>query len=360
MSSIPQPISQSPILLDPAAPAYKLFDPTAVSLATFFGTPVAGATLMFVNDRRMHRTTGSSIILLGSIVVTGAIILLAWNIPQAVSSVFAILLVIAMRYVAAAFQGKAIAEHVARGGKLASKWAAFGVGVIFLVVIFLVAFVVIFRQTKASEGTKVVIGTKDEVYFKGTATQAEAIALGNELKADGYFTDRGVTVMLDKAPTGPTVSFVTKEGAWDQPDMVASFDEIGREVAPSVGGFPLHLRLLNKQFDVKKESNVGKLTVGNDHIYYFGTATDAQAKALGDALKSAGFFEGKGADVFLSKQTDGTTLSFVVGDGVWNDASLVATFEKIVRDAAPSIGGLPIHLHLENTSLEVKKDEPIN
>ena len=32
-------------------------------------------------------------------------------------------------------------------------------------------------------------------------------------------------------------------------------------------------------------------------------------------------------------------------------------FEKIARDAAPSIGGTPLQLRLMNTSLQVKKHE---
>jgi hypothetical protein len=120
------------------------------------------------------------------------------------------------------------------------------------------------------------------------------------------------------------------------------------------------VRLLNKTYDVEKESSVGKLSVGKDDVYYLGTATESQAQALSEVLKSTDFFSGKGADVFLSKQSDGTSLSFVVGDGVWDDAALVASFEKIARQAAPAVGGLPLRLRLENTTLDVKKDEAIN
>jgi len=270
-------------------------------------------------------------------------------------------LVIAMQRIAISMQGAAVKDHLLRGGKLGSKWAAFGVGMAYLTAIFAVAFVAVFIPAyKAGNGPKVVVGTKDEVYYSGTATQADAQALGNSLKATGYFADNGVTVLLDKGPSGTIVSFVVKEGIWDKPDMVSSFDEIGREIAPAVGGFPIQVRLLNKAREVKKETTVGKFSAGNDHIYYLGAATESQARALADALKTEGFFEGKGSDVFLSKQSDGTTLSFVVGDGVWDDPALVASFEKIARQAAPAIGGLPIRLHLENTSLEVKKDEPLN
>ncbi|HEY1803152.1 MAG TPA: hypothetical protein VGG45_01610, partial [Terracidiphilus sp.] len=62
--------------------------------------------------------------------------------------------------------------------------------------------------------------------------------------------------------------------------------------------------------------------------------------------------------VFVTKD-NGTTIAFVVNDGTWNDATAVTEFESIVRSAAASVGGLPIELHLVNTTLVVEKDEKI-
>jgi hypothetical protein len=365
MSSIPQvpqsPVSQAQALTP--TPAYTLFDSNAVGLATFFGWPVAGATLMLVNDIRLGRAGRGILVLFAAIVVTGLTILVGWNIPHGGSWIFVLLLLLLMGFVARKVQGAAVAEHLQRGGKLGSKWTAFWVGMAFFAVSLAIAGAIVLfptlinALTTAGNGPKVVVGTRDEVFYTGSATQADATALGNALKADGYFTDKGVTVLLDKGTGGTTISFVVKEGIWDQPDMVASFDEIARQNAATVGGFPIKVRLVNKDRDVKNESIAGKESIGNDHIYYLGTATEAQAKALGESLKTAGFFEDKGFDVFLSKQSDGTTISFVVGDGAWDDASIVATFEKIARDAAPSVGGLPVRLRLDNTVLEAKKDE---
>jgi hypothetical protein len=356
-ATLPQNDVSAPGLGLGISPGYTLFDAVAVGLATFFGTPVAGGLLMMLNESRLGRTGRGVALFVGTIVLTGLVILVGWNIPTGASSAIALALVIAMRYTATGLEGKAVDEHVKRGGQLGSRWVAFGIGVLFLALLFGGVFLGVYL-TSVNSGPKVVVGSKDEVYYKGGATQADATTLGNALKADGYFTDKGVTVILDKS-AGTAISFVVKEGSWDQPENVSTFDEIGREVAPSLGGFPVKVRLLNKAFDMKNETTVGKLTVGNDHIYYFGSSTDAQAQALGEALKSAGFFVGKGFDVFLNKQSDGTTLSFIVGDGAWDDAALVSNFETITRQAAPAIGGLPVRLRLENTVLEVKKDEMV-
>lgn len=340
-------------------PAFTLFDANSVSLATFFGTPAAGASLMALNDRRLGRAGRAATTLVLGVAVTALVILLGWNMPQGFSAPIAIVLVIAMRYFAQSQQGAAIKDHLQRGGLLGSRWSAFWVGLAFLVAIFAGVFLAVFVPTyMANKGPKVVIGSKDEIYYSGSATKDDAQALGNALKSNGYFADKGVTVLLEKGNNGTVVSFVVKDGIWDQTDMVSSFEEMGREVAPSVGGFPIKLRLVNDTRDVKKESTVGRAVFADkDHVYYLGAATESQAEALGQALQSADYFHGKGADVFLSRHSDGTTLSFVVGDGVWDNPALVADFEKIVRQAAPTVGGLPIRLRLLNTSIEVKKDE---
>lgn len=362
MSSISQGFPQ---VSDPNSPGarndFTLFDAGAVGLATFFGTPVAGATLMLVNDRRLGRGGRGILTLLLAMVVTGLVVLVGWNIPQGVSSVFALILVVLMAQTARWLQGAAVQQHVQAGGRVGSRWTAFGVGICYLVLIFGTVFLAVFLPAyKLDHGPKVLVGKNDEVFYSGAATQAEAQALGSALKGDGYFMDKGVTVVLEKGKDGTVISFVVKEGIWDQTAMLSSFEEIGREVAGSVGGLPMKVRLMDKERTVETESNVGRVDFpGNDDVYYFGSATAQEAKALGDELKSSGFFSGKGSDVFYSKHADGKTLAFIVADGVWGDAAMVANFEKTARDAAPSIGGLPLKLQLDSTTLDVKKDETL-
>jgi hypothetical protein len=101
--------------------------------------------------------------------------------------------------------------------------------------------------------------------------------------------------------------------------------------------------------------NVGKLTVGaNDVVYYFGDATNADASALGEALRSAGYFTDKGATVALLKG-EGTVISFVVQEGLWNEPAVTATLERLVRQIAPSVGGLPVELRLLDRNMDIKQ-----
>ena len=96
MSSIPQIPQASTFEAQAVAPAppYTLFDPGSVALATLFGSPVAGATLMLVNDSRLGRAGRGLLMLLAATVVTGLAILAGWNIPNGASSIFGILLLV--------------------------------------------------------------------------------------------------------------------------------------------------------------------------------------------------------------------------------------------------------------------------
>jgi hypothetical protein len=207
----------------------------------------------------------------------------------------------------------------------------------------------------------VVIGAKDQVIYSGLATEASAMALGNALKSDEYFRDRGSSVLLNKGIGSTTISFVVQDGVWNQAGMLSSFEELAREVAPTVGGLPVQVRLVDSKMEVEETSTVGEVSFdGSDGVYYEGSVTKAEAQALGRRFESIGFFRGKGANVFLIRHDDnGTTLAFVILGEAWNDPSRVSSFEGIVRDVAPMVGGLPIDMHLVNTQLQVKKDEVI-
>jgi hypothetical protein len=49
------------------------------------------------------------------------------------------------------------------------------------------------------------------------------------------------------------VSFVVKSGLWDDSKYVAAFEQVARGVAPSVGGLPMKMRLVDSSEEVKKE-----------------------------------------------------------------------------------------------------------
>ncbi|MGD0499559.1 MAG: hypothetical protein ABSC23_14105 [Bryobacteraceae bacterium] len=240
-----------------------------------------------------------------------------------------------------------------RERSIASNWLAYGVG--FLLLAALVAGgIAVMRRPKGAL-PKVAIGTKDAVYYSHAATAQDAAVLGQALQNTGFFGDRGTSVLLSKSRAGTVVSFVLKDGAWDRPDAEANFEEIGRRIATSIGGFPIQVHLVDPSWAVRKSLEVGKTIIGaRDAIYYFGSATEGDAEALGKALREAGYLEDLGVSVVVSKDS-GAAIGFVVGDGVWERPEAVAGFESLARRVAPSIGGLPIQVRLLNAEMEVKK-----
>lgn len=349
-----------------APPAYRLYDSSSIGLAAFLGSPLAGTVLIASNYRKLGQGSNAMLALVVGAAASGVLIFLGLK-STASPTIASIVLFVCTWMAAKQLQDQTIKTHVAWGGQLYSKWRAVGIAVATTLVLgcALIGYLVYSGQWQSFAAqyglgqNSVTIGTKDQVIYTGTATQADATALGNALKNAGYLQDRGVTVVLNKGTGGTTIGFVVQDGAWNQAGTLAQFEEIARGVASTVGGLPIQVQLLNSTQVVEKSGIVGEVDFGGgDELIYEGTATQADAQALGNQLKTIGYFSGKGANVFLTKD-GGTTITFVVTDGTWNDAAAVSDFETIVRSVASTVGGLPIDMRLDNTSLVVEKDETV-
>lgn len=237
-------------------------------------------------------------------------------------------------------------------GNRVTKWLACAVGLL------LIAAVVALRTESARRDKpridKVIVGTRDEVYYSRGASMQEATALGHALEGTGFFGDRGTSVLLSRNHGIAVISFVMNDGAWDRPEAVATFEEIGRRVAGAVGGFPIEVRLVDAKWAIRKSLVVGKTAIGKDSVYYLGAATENEAKALGQALREAGYLQDLGASVELSKG-DTTVLAFVVDRGVWDRPEAVAGFERLARMVARTVGGPPLELRLLSAEMETEK-----
>jgi hypothetical protein len=207
--------------------------------------------------------------------------------------------------------------------------------------------------------SKVVIGTRDQIYYFHPATANIARGLGEALKTAGYFKDNGADVTLSKGVKGAVVSFVVTEGAWNRREVIFAFEAIGQHIAGPLGGYPVKIRLTDVQRQLRREITVGRIAPGGlDEIYYCGSATEAYAQALAKALQASRFFLGRGATVWLSKE-DGVTLTFVVTEAAWTRPEAFASFQNLARQVAESVGGLPVTLRLVNAGLETQREDLI-
>ena len=337
-----------------AEPEYGMFSAQAVGLATLFGTPAAGTALMAVNYQRLGKTGFALGTMLVGMAVSAAELVVGYGLPRADAWALAAGLWMMTWAAAVALQGRAVARHVRMGGRLISGWLGMFGGLAFLGLILLGVFAL------ASSGpvrNKVMVGTKDEVFYTGLATEREARALGEALKTEGYFADRGTSVFLDQGKDGTTLAFGVSDGAWNDPELLAREEEVARAVAASLGGLPLRVKVVDAQQKVEMEGVVGRASVdGKDEVFYLGQASVAEATALDRELQDEGYLTGRGTSVVVSKDDAGTVLSFVVAEGFWNDTQRVETLEAMARKAAPLMGGLPLTLRLVNTALETRKE----
>lgn len=235
------------------------------------------------------------------------------------------------------------------GRKIASYTLAGGIGV-FFAALALTGRLVPPAKTKSDS---IIVGTHDIIHYLPPATADIARALGEALKSVGFFQDRGADVTLSRGVKGPLISFVVKDGAWNDHAALLSFEAIGNRISEPLGGLPVKIRLTDAQRKMHREIVVGRIMPeGKDQLYYCGSATEAEAATLGRALVADGAFTGQGAIVWLSRE-DVTTLSFVVNESGLQP-QVIGGLQNVVRQVAPSLGGLPITLRLLDASLATK------
>jgi membrane associated rhomboid family serine protease len=205
-----------------------------------------------------------------------------------------------------------------------------------------------FLATRLNART-VMIGN-DEVKYTSKVEKKDAEALGQYLKKDGFFQDKGVIVELSRNQQGQEISLTLKEGAWDNPGYLENLNEgFGPEVATAVTGVPLTINLLDGKGTVRRSIEVTRkiLHVGkNDRVYYEGSATKDDAETLGRALQAKQFFLDTGRAMTLIKQDNGRIIALNVNEKAYNDPNYEKFAMKFGHDIAPEIGGLPLTVRL--------------
>lgn len=123
-------------------PAYKLYTPAQVTLATFLGTPIAGMYLLSTNRRRMGHAGQATTTLLGGVGVTVLLIVLAIVLPESVGRAVPLVTTIAVSQYARIDQ-PLLDAHLARRGQKESSWKAAGFGLAGMVALLAILFAVI-------------------------------------------------------------------------------------------------------------------------------------------------------------------------------------------------------------------------
>lgn len=236
-------------------PTYKLFSPTHVGVATFLGSPLAGAIIMAVNYARLGRAQAARTAVVLGAIGTGLLVAVGFALPDEVpSSGLGIAGLAVMSLVARKMQSAAFEEHIRRGGKKASGWNAAGVGALCVVAMLAVIFGYIYLAIPGLPREKVVFGPNQEVYYSDGATEDGARKLGSALQEIGFFGGgRGGTVWL-KGGERHVVLLVLKPEAFDDLLVMAAFVQVKRELSRSAfDGAPVDLILCDPDLETRME-----------------------------------------------------------------------------------------------------------
>ena len=252
MTDVTAPEQGQPVPSAPA-PAYKLYSPGQVGLASFLGTPLAGGFLAFQDWRRLGEPAKARHALLLAVGATGVGIALAFVLPDSVSRPLPGIVAVSYWMAIKAELAARFEAHVkARGGK-ESGWKAAGVGLLGMAAV-LAVLVPVFLAAGPTD-PHVSFGADQTVFFEKGATEADARALGQALQALGFFDGKsGKDVYLEGEGAGVSVGFILpKEGAWDEPGMIQGFEQLRGELQQDAfAGRHVSIRLCNEWIMTKR------------------------------------------------------------------------------------------------------------
>lgn len=237
----------------------KLFTPRQIGLATFFGLAIAGGLLMAVNCLRLQKKKEAGISFLVGLICTLAVFALAIHLPSFVVNGLYFGQAFAAGAIARQFLGDAIVDNVNSGGKRASNWAVFGSIVCGLLFVGTILVTLLFAAPDLISPS-IQVGQEQKVYYDERASKEDATKFGAALKEVGYFQgDQPGIATIKKSFSGyTTLSFPVADGVWNNKEDVEVYTEMGRQLAPAVGGPPITVELTDSFGFSKRDIEIKK------------------------------------------------------------------------------------------------------
>ena len=91
-------------------------------------------------------------------------------------------------------------------------------------------------------------------------------------------------------------------------------------------------------------------------VFYSRGATRDDAEHFGEALTKEGYFDGTNpAAVWIAGKAGAREISFIGGEGAWEDESYVEAVRAMAERIAPAIGGKPLTVRMLDEYLNEKK-----
>lgn len=234
------------------APSFLLYSTYQVVLAAFVGGPLAGFILMTLNYRTLGRTGAAWAAAAAGLAATALITVLAFTLSDNLNFLtLGLPALVATGLIAHQCQGAAFAAHLQQGGRRASSWAAFGIGILSAAV--LTAGFLGYDMLVDTTEPKVVVSPLEEVYYAEGASAADAQNLARTLQTEDYFDGKTNASVRVARPSGKyVVDFVVRAGAWNDKEVIDYYNTLGQALRKACPDGPVEVRLCDDNWTPRK------------------------------------------------------------------------------------------------------------
>ncbi len=221
---------------------YRLYTNGAISVATAFAGPLAGAYLLSRNFRMLGQPVRARRVLWGGVAFTVGFFGVLYALPMRVldsipEALFPAFFGAATAGIVEKYQKEAIKAHLDAGGKKGSKLAVAGVAILSMIITLLIAAPLVLKAPPFDGKHVTLEATGAEVYYGGLASEADAVSLGQLLEQREYFSPGGDrSAKIERGADGwYNVVLEIERPFWDQPALARQLDGIIRDVEVAVG-----------------------------------------------------------------------------------------------------------------------------
>jgi len=335
----------------------RIFTNKAISVATFFGGPLAAGFLIAKNFKVFEKPNAARnstfIGILTTILLFTGILLAPEDIinklPQPLIPAVYTLIIAALVYW---LQGAEIKKFLNNDGQKASNWIAAGYGFVGLIITLGFSFFIAFSIPPEGYEKSIDVNENVVLYYNDEIKEAKTKEIANELKNSGYFNgSRGADLFLDNQKDHYKLKFVLPDTSVIQdPLFVRDFNEFENYLNDNLS-FSKKILIgftdinLSYDFDLPEyEDNTNKTysplmnleryKVSDYHtIFYNNSMPIADVKKLEQAIKNLKnyFPEDQTIDVILLNNGKDYTIKFFVNKALWQRPTIINSLKSTVE-----------------------------
>jgi hypothetical protein len=335
----------------------KIFTNKAISVATFFGGPLAAGFLIAKNFKVFEKPDAARnsifIGILSTILLFTGILLapedIINKIPQPlIPAIYTLIIAGLVDWL----QGAEIKKFLKSNGQKASNWIAAGYGFVGLIITLGFSFFIAFSMPPEGYEKSIDVNENVVLYYNDEIKEEKTKEIANELKNSGYFNgSRGADLFLDNHKDHYRLKFVLPDtSAIQDPLFVRDFNEFENYLNEKLSfskriviGFT-DINLLS-DFDLPEyDDNINKIPpplmnlerykINAYHtIFYNSSMPIADVKKLEQAINNLKnyFPKGQNIDVILLNNGNDYTIKFFVNKPLWQRPTIINSLKSTVE-----------------------------